>query len=1628
MSFKIPTRPSSKKKKPLKDNGQTEIAKKLGLEAFWALPLDPVSLMNVSTWTQENQSSQVPKDLPTAFIQRLWILSPDARNPHSQPLHVPGNNDNTSAEEILTGLEGESRHATNPLDLVAAAFMSSNTFLQQEMTVRMVQCQFAVPVVLPNTDPEQPGNFLLWPLRGAVSQWRSHFPDKKCQEGDLASTYMPVVSCVRLGRCSVSKSQILNCMLGETCAETFVHRGMEGGNLPRTVSNGMVEIGWYRPTGDTTKDTFPVPVIISNLRGDACTHEKTLSLLCQASSAVVVFCGNLTEEEKQLLTSCKETACKLILIDVSESENNDNRNVGIVDQNLEEYVGLPEVSVLQGRSLSEKKLAKMLHVNLKHLLPDKMKLVTLDAAAQLAVGLGYNVDEGAVCKNVMATVEALLKGLDEGSAQFRKKQLPLQGLWWRKLAELEKKESKQKKYGTENDPHLQKEKKDVLAELSSYKMTPGMKIFIDALFTPDKLERSYFLTWIKLRLQQKQTGLLINQQAENEKNLSEHYQEFDALNEEQVSDPASEYQNLEPWENETLSHQEKQQDGTEQQPSTSGYSANQQMCPESSSEHQAASCSRPFEPDPSWLGLEHFLREMGLIFELKHLSSTSGSLNVMRLPSLAADLLLHGVPLEIMDGDASNIPLRWLGAVFAELKRRLPQQQCRTRVLTNLGVYHARNAEVLSAIFGVKFPEGRKRSTKGLYVTVLCLPDNRKKEMECDFLLLMDVEGLCLVSPENNKTTNLCDNEMATVATGLSDVLLQNISSHADSEFETDFTVIVNALLCTKERGSIPVCEFMVQDEGIKSLLQASQLRHVSEMLQTETRDRGPEKADNHYAQPTSFITCFKGPWSNVCPSEPGGYQYSKAVVKLMRNLFDGVKKSAAKSKASSLPDVLSRLSNVWDAVKADSFSTGLQNTDLALAFSLLCTEHSQWRDSFLKHMENWLMGARQKIFASKAKALDDDAIEKGLLSELKDEAREEVKTEADKVRSRVEAFLMEDDLLKMNTETFRPILMNNVNDLQERTTDEIIERLETINESHYSFTQRKKFETLLEKEQEPKLHELVENSKSTEVLLEDKDLEEVFEGLWSKTLSNFDFRPSQTDDITARVKDILRANLISRGLQKHMKKVEDIGQNPTSSFQVSYDHFGYRTRLKYMFEDNNRVQRLEAQQVACKIIEEYNEFVAEKNSLPADFSDSYITEMLENVERALKEQSMEIRSAFEVDLKVYICSTACQDFQNLHDRYAKDAEFLRSITANKSTYLAEFIYQFRKRDQCQNVAQAFTSMVIKPAVLDYVHRPVGMHIAQEIRAQEQKYHSPRVFHYSLLEELIKEDRFESFQEYLLSYKSFGLKKIQERVVTHPPEWTNLNKWRVQRLGKIVGKVAAAVSQTSEATNGKLTDTKPQLERVCLTLEREGGVDVNRAALDGPLFSITTEWDLFVKRLMELLAALRLDLAQEFSQKVDIAQLYQCLPVEPQQCIFNLMGACDKQCPLCGAPCDVEEIRHQVHRALLHRPRGTLPYGSSSLSSTSFAESMTQGNPGQNKNAVDIDVPCRDLETHSHDWIISFKDPNSQTLCVFWRYVLARFNEKFARQYKKEPAEIPEEWRKITQEEALDSLKETFLT
>ncbi|KAJ3590857.1 hypothetical protein NHX12_008805 [Muraenolepis orangiensis] len=1624
------------------ENTQAEILVKLGLEAFWTTPLGPASMLDISFWTKEIQAPLMPKNLPHVFLQRLWMLSPEARSTRCMT-PCDAVSQSQAGDSMIDGHEDDKSYcAVNPLDLLTGVYMSVNSFLRQEMTVRMVQCQFAVPLVLPSLNPEQPSIFLLWPLRSVVSNWRpqSTTQTELSLDADLASTLMPLVSCVKIGHCSASKSKVLSHLMAgaQSHSEMFLHRGMDGGQIHRKLGNGLVELGWYLPSGDPESDIFPVPVVISNLRGDAAADDQCLRLLCHASSALVVFCGTLREKDKDRLALWKGMASKLILIDLEQplDEEKGKIIVGFVSKSLQEEMDLPTGSVLSGGGLGEEELAHMLRQTLNDLLPSQMKHVTLENAANIAVDVGLRLDEGPKCKNAMARVGEVLQGLEEGSAQFRETQLPLQGEPWAKLTVMEKEECKQRRAGEKPDPLLQKERSNTLLELSSYRMSKAMKVFTDTLFTSDEEERTYFLSWLKLRLQAMQTRQRDQhfQVQQNDKTR----QEFDSKHSanEPQDESASEQHRFEEHNIEFVVQQQQMSEKNNidlncDDPVIQPEEPNL-VSDISNSTHTTDLGSRNSDRlDPWTLGLEHFLHEMGLIFELTHNSTGNGSHNVLRLPSLAAGLLLHGIPLQIMDGDASDIPTKWLGCVLAEFNRCMPRKQSRVRVLANIGAHHAGNSDLLFALFGVSIPGSKRRFTKGIYMLPISVPDDLREEFDCDFLMIVNVEGLCGPQLDNGKASFrlIRDNEMATVATGVSDILIHNIASFEADGLQPYLNVVVNALLRTEVCGFTPICQLVKQDDELTSKLQALQLARVAGILQTQPESIVIGANGKPSAQANNSIPCVTRLRQNASYSERVHEGHSEAVVKVKQDIFAALQKCGVKSKALKLPELMCRLSAVWEEVKAQSFSITLENTEVAQAFCMLCTELSQWEHDFLEDMERWFLSATMRMSSSQARTLESE-ISSDILVNLKDEAREEVKTGVHKMKSQVELGLMKDNLHKTYIETYRPNLLNNLTKLQEQTTKGMIERLESAKENLYSSTQLESFQALLAKVLESKHNTLTEASKLNNLLLEDAQLDEEFEDAWNNALSNINFRPSKADDITARVTEILRANLINRKLQKHLKKLEDINKKTDSDFVVCEDHFGYRSRMKHI-EDNNRQQRIEAHQLACNITKDYNQYVFEKSSLLEDFSNSYIEDVLENVEKALtKAKPTETKSVFEVDLKVYLCSHACQDFQKIHDRYAKDTDLLTSINGTKNRCHGEFIYQFRKRDQCRRMAQAFTTMSLKPTALSYIYSAQGTLIMEAMIAQDNtgQYLSPWAFNCTLLEELLVEDSFESYLEYLHSFDKFCLEKIQEKVVVHLSASKGLEKWRrQQRLGEVIGKMAAAVSQAAEGVSGVLSDTKLLLEKVCINLEIDGDVEVPRETLDSPLFSITTEWDRFVSCLLETLAELRLALAQEFSQDIKVTELLRVLPVKPQDCLFCRVRGCEKRCPFCKAPCAVRDPDHQVHWAWLHRPKGLLSYtcdNSCSLSHMSCPADIAEDNLFANKDTEGEPLAYRDYHTIYPDWSLLPLEPGNQKLCSYWRYVMVRFNERFAEEYEQKPANLPEEWKKITQEEALGSLNE----
>ena len=96
--------------------------------------------------------------------------------------------------------------------------------------------------------------------------------------------------------------------------------------------------------------------------------------------------------------------------------------------------------------------------------------------------------------------------------------------------------------------------------------------------------------------------------------------------------------------------------------------------------------------------------------------------DVKNLPKLAAELLISGMPLEIVDGDASHIPLVWVTAVFNELTKLL--NNLRIFVLSVLGIQNTGKSTLLNTLFGFRFAVKPTVTTCWLLIQKDCVLQN----------------------------------------------------------------------------------------------------------------------------------------------------------------------------------------------------------------------------------------------------------------------------------------------------------------------------------------------------------------------------------------------------------------------------------------------------------------------------------------------------------------------------------------------------------------------------------------------------------------------------------------------------------------------------------------------------------------------------------------------------------------------------------------------------------------------------------------------------------------------------------------------------------------------------------------
>ncbi|KAJ4947297.1 hypothetical protein JOQ06_009333 [Pogonophryne albipinna] len=1540
---------------------------KLGLETFYPNKLTLRSLLEINKNSLNEEAASSVQKIPWCFLRKLFKLNAECRGCTQVSNSDDEEESSDPFEQDLYTSDESADDRVNPLDLITALFLCADSFLQQEMALKMSMCQFAVPLLMPPVNNSQ-STLMLWTLRDIVKEWRPHSlsESRGFVENNIVQAKIPLYSFVRLKNCTLSKSQILNEVLsfGQQNHNIFIHRDIKGGAIKRHIANGLAEVCWYLPRGREHPDVFPDPIAFANLRGNISESHAQFTFLFHVSTATFVFLDKIEKEEHEILSSLQDAKSKLFLVvnrkDGSSKEDMESvRKTGLPNSNVK--VKDQRVNVVE---FSEKLSAAINKITVG------TPTMSIENMLYQAVELGLSVDEG-TCDEQKKTAEKIVKGIGvEKIPDYKRKQLPLQGADWKRLSQLEKNECRLKRHGNlepeQYKSQLQREQQQIKVRLGKQKLSDDMETFINQLPKNDSKSRDFFLKWMKLKL--------------------------DAHSRDQLS---------------SLRHQWTEQSNKKDKDVEEIKKLDQELLESS-------------------LGIEHYMREMGLIYEFS-LQSQNSADEVHRLPGLAAELLLDGYPLELLDGDASNIPEKWVTDVLKELHRKVGEKS-RLLVLTVLGVQSTGKSTLLNTMFGVQFAVSSGRCTRGAYMLFLRVSDDMQHQLNCDFIVLIDTEGLKSPQLAQIEDSYEHDNQLATFVIGLSDVTIINVASENSTEMKDVLQIAIHAFLRMKQLGKKPICHFVHQNvAGVSAdartlterqilLDQLNEMTKIAaEMENQPTIKSFTDVLDYDIKENTWNIP---GLWHGTPPMASVNTGYSEAVADFKKNLLETVKKVKTHD-VSRIPEFLEWVRSLWKAVKYENFIFSFRNTLVAQAYDNLCKEFNQWEWEFKKDLIFWQDGAKLEILNSDNKTHVNTwktmvASKKTQLIAKIEGGRTEMEKKLDEYYKRTD---MHVNLIEKYKSDFRICISKLKEKFQHSVNNALDCALEGKKSSKEAEDIQSKHREMIEEEVTKLLSDREHHT------LSDDQLKHDFQQMWTKVTANVSGLKEQ--NISEKVLEQLRKHFSNRNANEELQNIKDLKDIGKGQFEVKSEH----VKVGWKLWEKEELKR-ELQSFADTAIESCRLSVCGIAKTDTDYHDSFTKDLLENVDLSLKGKSFQLK--FEIDLKLHICGIASREFLQMHKHFLSRRDPKVQLEKYMPQYLLDFIDLYKKKDDCQRKADDFVRLCIKPAVEEYISRHLGTDIVDEVLEgrHSAEYSSRHLFQYNIQKELLQKEDFQSFVKFIRKYEMYVKDLIFQHILDEMSKDKALCKLKSENLQVIVKKLKDATEKASKGEDGlPLPDNKESITELIKNMRRylTKDISISEEAEKTALFKIQSTCHPFKESLVKSLSEMNEQLQKEFSKSEDIAETVNKLPTKPLDELFNRVCGCGQQCPFCKVPCEAGGKDHKTHQAAVHRPQGLSRYRIIDTEKLVVTMCTTDVHSEAKFRCAATNGewhPYKDFSTIYKDWLIP--PDYTREASDYWKYVLVKYNERFAEEYNAKPADVPEEWRSITQEQALKGLKDAF--
>ena len=1601
-----------------------------------------------STLPQEDVTSL--HELPMYMLNRIMILDCGSRKiPKSLNPLVPTQNITLSD---MINLISQSKTDTNarevhPMDVFIYLFIKCDPLFRQTFVTQVSKCQLSLPLITTYPSALNP-TFYLFALKTLYKDYLTN--DNVGKSFSVTEEKMPIISFIRIGECGKSqKSEMLNQIIG--IPDYFFHRNLLGNSKMRFLFDGTVEIAWLLPKSNY-QSTESSSFIILNLRGDASQFSKQLNFITDVSTLIYLFIpfNQCDSQMSQYLIDFHQqfgSKSVYLLYQGDKSERIDFEEV------IPKFLRNLRDSVLFLRKESLGEDSNILSINIfSNLRNVPLIRLSLDDCLEIARknSISIDLDESniSVCQPVVDRIIMNMLGTVKNEpiqskhlADVKQSMLPLQGDCWLRWAEAKRESHKLGK--PEMLESANKIMNETRQEQLSFLRNPS-SLLSDILGHCKTFGRSggeFYTIWHLLRNDFNSLSKL------HLPPLYEEYKKFHRLSYSTDIDS-----------NLSLDEQHVRQIERRENLTTA-----------------AKNIAR------ASFGIEHIFRELGQVFETFSNCKRKERINLERslelqvdcLRIVAAHLLNEGHAFEIIDGDVNHVAIDWVSGVLESLANIIGHKR-KIFVLSILGTQSTGKSTLLNTMFGADFPVSSGRCTRGIFMQLIPIEKKLRSQLKYDYLVILDTEGLRAPELSINSIYKR-DNELATLAVGLGDLTLINMSGEGHSDVQDILQIIVFAFIRMKESFSKPRCIFVHQNvpdaHAHTNLLTARSnlIKTLDKMTECaalqENRNTFYKKfADVIEFHPEEEVFYFPGLFEGQPPLNRISAGYSNKAVNLRHCLLNCFSNNEGKV-FQTVIEWSNKLKLLWKSVLEEDFVFSYRNALEVTSRFELDHKISSWHSTYIQSLNNWKSESLNQLFNADLDHLDE--IWKSLMHQLQQE-RIQPSIEISLQNKLIKSCFVEHDHMEIFTQW-----KANTDQYFERKREKLLEKMENEYQMIYEFqkTKKKIDETFVKcrKDIVLKVITLFTEMNRIGVSLKDKSvIDSKFSTIWIEWKSQINVHYPVLSDIS----NDLQSALLESEIIKSMHAISDKSTliNDTENFiaigEESFENLSIllsETDSKsFYFTLNNLLKRIHISigyitnifsrkvkrdagnnqfktvlgilTTECdRNINDYlsslynNESPYDQNSFHIIIHQCYETLSKHNSSQKCNFQfSLELNNDFIFDFIFYQCCKAIPTLKKIHNQFISktslDIKF-NQLEENLRTTFNQLCEGIESEYLCASELAKITMSGLKDSLTDTVPQ-LFLAVFMDDPKHNTTYKDRSSLILSILRDLARNKVFDDYLSYIQHPINFLVDYIQKQL----KRYSQVENARKKLKKKILEKVNLFTVFYSEACYQTWTHEDTEVPIIWMKFKSEFYSKIkhkirNVSFNDLDVLDIhkISNYSQFCNFYSEELKRL-VEETEWIEWIVSIIEK----EVSLYKTITDPILECEELCPFCNELCQLSCGTHEHYCGTFHRTKGV--NGWRILSNQKiFLYNCTSGIKYKGKfyyhHVLYNYVDYKTVNSRFKSWKILGEDDLDSK---YWNWVLYQFEDEFVAHYEILKNECTSQWSNLTEEEVIKDLENHY--